>query len=104
MTGHFFPPHLLLLTGYPEHISFDEFSRRYQALLPPGGGDSERTSKKDDVELVLFSQSIDKNLYRMGLSQVFFRAGTLARLDRIREDKMHGTMVQIQVRSGWCWR
>ena len=91
--------------GYPEHINFDEFCRRYQNLLPGDNSDG-KMDKKEEVELILFSQSIEKNMYRVGLSQVFFRAGTLASLDRTRADKMHGTMVLFQVSTrgsanGW---
>lgn len=56
-------------------------------------------SKKENVEMVLYSQSVDKNTYRMGLSQTFFRAGTLTSLDRAMEERIHGTMVLFQVRQ-----
>ncbi len=89
-------------TGFPEHIRFDEFVRRYQGLLPSSNGSSGKMDKKEEVEFVLYSQGIDKNLYRLGLSQAFFRAGTLANLDRLREDQMHGTMVRFQVSICMC--
>ncbi len=47
--------------------------------------------------MVLFVQGVDKNSYRMGLSQTFFRAGTLTSLDRMMEERIHGTMVLFQV-------
>ena len=56
-------------------------------------------SKKENVEMVLYSQAVDKNTYRMGLSQTFFRAGTLTSLDRAMEERIHGTMVLFQVGS-----
>lgn len=51
--------------------------------------------------MVLFSESVDKNTYRMGLSQTFFRAGTLTSLDRMMEERIKGTMVLFQVRDNW---
>ena len=87
-------------TGFPEHISFPEFCRRYNGLLPPEGTDSPAMDVKDSVEMVLFTQGVDKNTYRVGLSQTFFRAGTLTTLDRAMEERLHGTMVLFQV-NGW---
>ena len=60
----------------------------------------EATPKKDCVEMVLYNQGVEKNTYRLGLSQTFFRAGTLTSLDRAMEEKIHGTMVLFQVRDG----
>lgn len=83
--------------GYPEHIAFDEFCRRYKALLPSDFVDGGSMEKRETVEMVLFNQAVDKNTYRMGLSQTFLRAGTLTSLDRAMEEKLHGTMVLFQV-------
>ena len=49
------------------------------------------------VEFILMGQAIDPHTYRIGLSQVFFRAGTLSQLDRQVEDITHDTMVAFQV-------
>lgn len=85
--------------GFPEHMSFDEFCRRYNALVPMDSIDGPKSamSKKELVELVMFGHGVDKNSYRVGLSQTFFHAGILATMDRVVEEKMHGTMVLFQV-------
>ena len=66
---------------------------------------SSSLDKKDSIELILYAQGVEKHSYRMGLSRVFFRAGTLTTLDRVVEENIHGTMVQFQVRiilyRGW---
>ena len=58
--------------------------------------------KKESVEMVLYGQGVDKSSYRMGLSQTFFRAGTLTSLDRMMEERIHGTMVLFQVCTCMC--
>lgn len=87
----------VLLLGFPEHMLFGEFCRRYHALLPGDGGDDSSMNKKEAIELVLQCQGVDKNSYRIGLSQTFFRAGTLAALDRMMEESSHDVMVRFQV-------
>lgn len=82
--------------GFPEHISFNEFCRRYNSILPSDCIDASM-DKKTTVEMVLYSQGVEKNSYRMGLSQTFFRAGMLTSLDRVMEERLHGTMVLFQV-------
>lgn len=89
---------LFSFPGFPEHIAFNEFCRRYKGLLPSDGtDDSSPMDKKESIEMVLYCQGVDKNAYRMGLSQTFFRAGTLTTLDRMMEERLHGTMVLFQV-------
>lgn len=61
------------------------------------GIDGASMERKESVEMVLFGQGVDKNTFRIGLSQAFFRAGTLITLDRAVEERLHGTMVLFQV-------
>ena len=58
--------------------------------------------KKESVEMVMFGQGVDKSSYKMGLSQTFFRAGTLTSLDRMMEERIHDTMVLFQVHACVC--
>ncbi len=88
---------IVMALGFPEHIPFDAFCRRYSTLLPPDSVDSS-VGKKDIVEMVLYSQGLDRSSYRVGLSQAFLRAGTLTSMDRLVEDNIHKTMVLFQVR------
>ena len=55
--------------GFPEHMTYSEFSRRYGALL--GGGMTDgQIPDKDSARLILRSQEVDKSSFRIGLSQV----------------------------------
>ena len=61
--------HTHTYTGFPEHMTFSEFSRRYGALL--GGGMTDgQIPEKESAGLILRSQEVDKSSYRIGLSQV----------------------------------
>lgn len=54
---------------------------------------------KEKAEFILSCAEVEKSTYRLGLSRVFFRAGTLAKLDRQVEETTHDTIVQFQVRA-----
>ena len=63
----------------------------------PKEEDSTSMSDKAKAEFILACAEMDKNTYRLGLSRVFFRAGTLAKLDRQVEETTHDVIVQFQV-------
>ena len=54
-------------------------------------------SDKEKAEFILSCAEVEKSIYRLGLSRVFFRAGTLAKLDRQVEESTHDVIVQFQV-------
>ena len=63
-------PHVSVgpLLGFPEHLTFPEFRRRYGALLlEHTDGPHE---DKAVVEEILYIHEVDKNCYKVGLSQV----------------------------------
>ena len=64
--------------------------------MPVSEGDSSM-SDKDKAEFILSCAEVEKSIYRLGLSRVFFRAGTLAKLDRQVEESTHDVIVQFQV-------
>ena len=88
--------HPPLSLGFPEFVSYPEFRRLYGALLPPDVG-NQSMSDKEKAEFILTCAAVEKSTYRLGLSRVFFRARTLAKLDRQVEDTTHDTIVQFQV-------
>ncbi|XP_049432693.1 unconventional myosin-XVIIIa isoform X5 [Epinephelus fuscoguttatus] len=75
--------------GYPDHMVFSEFRRRFDVLAPhltkKHGRHYIVTDEKRAVEELLESLELEKSSYHMGLSRVFFRAGTLSRLEEQRE-------------------
>ncbi|XP_073336434.1 unconventional myosin-XVIIIa isoform X2 [Pagrus major] len=75
--------------GYPDHMVFSEFRRRFDVLTPhltkKHGRHYIVTDEKRAVEELLESLELEKSSYHMGLSRVFFRAGTLSRLEEQRD-------------------
>ncbi|XP_008274580.1 unconventional myosin-XVIIIa-like isoform X5 [Stegastes partitus] len=75
--------------GYPDHMVFSEFRRRFDVLAPhltkKHGRHYIVTDEKRAVEELLESLELEKSTYHMGLSRVFFRAGTLSRLEEHRD-------------------
>ena len=60
-----------LLLGFPEHLPYPAFKRRYMALLSP----EERFSLPDEdkiaTEFIISGlEDLDRSMYRLGLSQV----------------------------------
>ncbi|XP_060799936.1 unconventional myosin-XVIIIa isoform X5 [Neoarius graeffei] len=75
--------------GYPDHMVFSEFRRRFDVLAPhltkKHGRNYIVTDEKRAVEELLAFLELEKSSYHMGLSRVFFRAGVLAKLEEQRD-------------------
>ncbi|XP_042627119.1 unconventional myosin-XVIIIa-like isoform X4 [Cyprinus carpio] len=75
--------------GYPDHLVFSEFRRRFDVLTPhltkKHGRNYIVTDERRAVEELLDSLELEKSSYHMGLSRVFFRAGVLAKLEENRD-------------------
>ncbi|XP_049580996.1 unconventional myosin-XVIIIa isoform X6 [Syngnathus scovelli] len=89
--------------GYPDHMVFSEFRRRFDVLAPhltkKHGRHYIVTDEKRAVEELLESLDLEKSNYHMGLSRVFFRAGTLSRLE---EQRVVQTRRNISLFQGAC--
>uniref|UniRef100_A0A8C8S7Q4 Unconventional myosin-XVIIIa n=1 Tax=Pelusios castaneus TaxID=367368 RepID=A0A8C8S7Q4_9SAUR len=86
--------------GYPDHMVFSEFRRRFDVLAPhltkKHGRNYIVTDEKRAVEELLASLDLEKSRYHMGLSRVFFRAGTLATLEEQRDEQMSKNIALFQ--------
>nr|XP_021406554.1 unconventional myosin-XVIIIa isoform X1 [Lonchura striata domestica] len=91
--------------GYPDHMVFAEFRRRFDVLAPhltkKHGRNYIVVDEKRAVEELLESLDLEKSSYHMGLSRVFFRAGSLARLEeqRDRQTSRNITLFQAACRG-----
>ncbi|KAG0251679.1 Myosin type-2 heavy chain 1 [Mortierella polycephala] len=87
--------------GYPSRWSFPEFVERYYMLV-----NSEHwgfdTQKMCSAILEATIKEADK--YQVGLTKIFFRAGLLAYMEKLRTDKLnaYATMIQKNVRRFVC--
>ncbi|XP_068940839.1 putative uncharacterized protein MYH16 [Petaurus breviceps papuanus] len=83
--------------GFPNRLQYPEFKQRYQVLnpnvIPQGFVDNKKAS-----ELLLSSIDIDINEYKIGHTKVFFRAGILAKLEDMRDERLAKIMTMLQCR------
>ncbi|XP_066492614.1 unconventional myosin-XVIIIa isoform X2 [Tiliqua scincoides] len=86
--------------GYPDHMVFAEFRRRFDVLAPhltkKHGRNYIVMDEKRAVEELLESLELEKTSYHMGLSRVFFRAGTLAKLEEQRDKQTSRNITLFQ--------
>ncbi|XP_036053199.1 unconventional myosin-XVIIIa isoform X9 [Onychomys torridus] len=91
--------------GYPDHMVFSEFRRRFDVLAPhltkKHGRNYIVVDEKRAVEELLESLDLEKSSCCMGLSRVFFRAGALAQLEEQRDEQTsrHLTLFQAACRG-----
>lgn len=81
--------------GFPNRLIFQDFISRYRVLtvgfIPKGYIDGKKAST-----LMLDYLQLDKNLYRIGASKVFFKAGVLAGLENMRDVNLGKMVTKIQ--------
>ncbi|XP_058019822.1 unconventional myosin-XVIIIa [Ahaetulla prasina] len=86
--------------GYPDHMAFAEFRRRFDVLAPhltkKHGRHYIVTDEKRAAEELLQSLELEQSCYQMGLSRVFFRAGTLAKLEEQRDKQLCRSITLFQ--------
>ena len=78
-------------------MTLTAFRRRYQSIMPvqsrPSG-----VPEKDAVEMIVQTLEMKKTSYRIGLSLIFFRAGTLNSLEQMLESKTSDVIGLFQAR------
>ncbi|KAI8119067.1 non-muscle, Myosin heavy chain [Lucilia cuprina] len=81
--------------GFPNRIPFQEFRQRYELLtpnvIPKGFMDGKKACEK-----MIAALELDSNLFRVGQSKIFFRAGVLAHLEEERDYKITDLIVNFQ--------
>ncbi|RDW66741.1 hypothetical protein BP5796_09490 [Coleophoma crateriformis] len=81
-------------TGFPNRLPFSEFRQRYEVLcrnMPKGYVEGQMAAS-----LMLEKLALDKSLFRVGLTKVFFRAGVLAELEEQRDSLIREIMSRFQ--------
>lgn len=81
-------------TGYPNRLFFSEFRQRYEVLVT--GMPSGYVEGQKACNLILSKLKLDENLYRVGLTKVFFKSGVLAELEERREQMTREIMARFQ--------
>ena len=81
-------------TGFPNRLPFSEFRQRYEVLcrsMPKGYLEGQKA-----VQIMLDKLGLDRAMYRVGLTKVFFRAGMLADLEEQRDTLIRDIMSGFQ--------
>ncbi|XP_070161232.1 unconventional myosin-XVIIIa isoform X1 [Polyergus mexicanus] len=86
--------------GFPKHMALGEFRRRFGLLSSDVNARprSPVTDERRAVEDMLLTVDVDPASYRVGQSQIFFRSGTLERLEAQRDEKLTGHIILLQAR------
>ncbi|XP_069783178.1 myosin-10-like isoform X2 [Narcine bancroftii] len=81
--------------GFPNRLGFQELRQRYEILTPnaiPKGFMNGRQA----CQLMTQALDLDDNLFQIGQTKVFFRAGVLAQLEEERDLKITDTIILFQ--------
>ncbi|XP_039176419.1 unconventional myosin-Vb-like isoform X2 [Crotalus tigris] len=90
--------------GYPSRWTYHDFLNRYRVLMK-----DKSISKKKDKTLICKTllESLIKNpdQFQFGRTKIFFRAGQVAYLEKLRADKFRAATIMIQkTMRGWTQR
>ncbi|KAJ6664112.1 hypothetical protein lerEdw1_008327 [Lerista edwardsae] len=88
--------------GFPSRWTYQEFFSRYRVLMKQKDVLNDR---KQTCKNVLEKLILDKDKYQFGKTKIFFRAGQVAYLEKIRADKLRAACIRIQKTiRGWLMR
>uniref|UniRef100_A0A669F4F5 Myosin VC n=1 Tax=Oreochromis niloticus TaxID=8128 RepID=A0A669F4F5_ORENI len=89
--------------SYPSRWTYVEFYSRYSILM--SHVEADLNDKKQTCKNVLQRLIHDSNQYKFGRTKIFFRAGQVAYLEKLRLDRLRGACVTIQKHArGWSQR
>ncbi|XP_075064108.1 unconventional myosin-Vc isoform X1 [Mixophyes fleayi] len=89
--------------SYPSRWTYLEFFGRYSILMTQQ--ELQLNDKKHICKVVLQRLIQDSNQYQFGRTKIFFRAGQVAYLEKLRSDKLRNACVMIQKNiRGWVQR
>ncbi|KAJ8340437.1 hypothetical protein SKAU_G00350700 [Synaphobranchus kaupii] len=89
--------------SYPSRWTYIEFYSRYSILMTQP--ELEINDKKQTCKTVLQRLIQDSNQYKFGRTKIFFRAGQVAYLEKLRSDRLRGACITIQKHvRGWSQR
>ncbi|XP_030629185.1 unconventional myosin-Vc [Chanos chanos] len=89
--------------SYPSRWTYIEFYSRYSILMTQS--ELSINDKKQTCKTVLQRLIPDSDQYKFGRTKIFFRAGQVAYLEKLRLDRLRGACVTIQKHvRGWLQR
>ncbi|XP_071587359.1 unconventional myosin-Vb-like isoform X1 [Heliangelus exortis] len=89
--------------GFPSRWSYHDFFNRYRVLMKKR--DLSKTDKKQICQTLLEDLIKDPDKFQFGRTKIFFRAGQVAYLEKLRADKFRAATIMIQKTvRGWLQR
>jgi len=86
--------------GYPSRWSYNEFVGRYRVLMK--SSEARMRKQQDTCTSVLKRLIGDDTKYQCGKTKIFFRAGQVAYMEKLRAEKLRGCALMIQ-KNIRCW-
>ncbi|XP_049825607.1 myosin heavy chain, muscle isoform X1 [Aethina tumida] len=80
--------------GFPNRMVYPDFKLRYKILNPAAV--SKESDPKKCADLILQASGLDAELYRLGHTKVFFRAGVLGQMEELRDDRLGKIVTWMQ--------
>ncbi|XP_075041827.1 unconventional myosin-Vb isoform X1 [Mixophyes fleayi] len=89
--------------GYPSRWTYHDFFNRYRVLMAKR--DLSQSDKKKTCKNLLENLVKDPDKFQFGRTKIFFRAGQVAYLEKLRADKFRAATIMIQKTvRGWLQR
>ncbi|KAM6289520.1 unconventional myosin-Vb-like [Aegotheles albertisi] len=89
--------------GFPSRWSYHDFFNRYRVLMKKR--DLSKNDKKQICQTLLEDLIKDPDKFQFGRTKIFFRAGQVAFLEKLRADKFRAATIMIQKTvRGWLQR
>uniref|UniRef100_A0A670Z2U3 Myosin VC n=1 Tax=Pseudonaja textilis TaxID=8673 RepID=A0A670Z2U3_PSETE len=89
--------------SYPSRWTYIEFYSRYSILMSQS--ELSLTDKKHICKMVLQRLIQDPSQYQFGRTKIFFRAGQVAYLEKVRSDRLRQACIMVQKNiRGWLQR
>ncbi|CAH1958784.1 unnamed protein product [Acanthoscelides obtectus] len=80
--------------GFPNRMVYPDFKLRYK-ILNPAGAQKESDPKKC-AGVILEATGLEADLYRLGHTKVFFRAGVLGQMEELRDERLGKIVTWMQ--------
>ncbi|XP_076274733.1 myosin heavy chain isoform X44 [Rhynchophorus ferrugineus] len=80
--------------GFPNRMVYPDFKLRYKILNPSGV--AKESDPKKCADVILQATNLDGELYRLGHTKVFFRAGVLGQMEELRDERLGKIVTWMQ--------
>ncbi|XP_010836860.1 PREDICTED: myosin-15 [Bison bison bison] len=84
--------------GFPHRLLYADFKQRYYILNPRVFPKSKFASNRKAAEELLDSLEIDHTQYRFGITKVLLKAGSLSKLEAMRDERLSKVFTLFQAR------